>query len=57
MEHQKTLSLVNEPNYSKFMARKWNNVNDHSHANYNIGIKLSIITEVLKSNLCDNNVA
>ena len=35
MEHQKILNLLIEANASKFMARKWNIVNDNSHANYN----------------------
>ena len=28
MERQKTLNLLNEPNDSKFVIRKWNFVND-----------------------------
>ena len=28
MEHQKTLNLLNEANYSKCVTRKWNIVND-----------------------------
>ena len=33
MEHQKILNLLNEANDSKFLAGKWNIVNDNSKAN------------------------
>ena len=45
MEHPKILNLLNENSDSKFVTRKWNNVNDQSNANYDVG---NII-----SNLCD----
>ena len=32
--HQKILNLLNEANDSKFVTRKWNNVNDNSKSNY-----------------------
>ena len=57
MEHQKILNLLNEPNDSKFVTRKWNIVNDISNANYGVGNDIICNTEVLKSNLCDNNDA
>ena len=41
MEHQKIMNLFSEATESKFVARKWNSVNDNSN--------------VLKSNLCDYN--
>ena len=35
MEYQKQiLNLLNEASNSKFVARKWNIVNDQSNANY-----------------------
>ena len=37
MKHQKTLNLLNGANDSKFGTRKWNIVNDLSHANYEVG--------------------
>ena len=37
MEHQKILNLLNEQNDSKFVARKWNIVNDQSNGNYDVG--------------------
>ena len=57
MEHQKILNLLNEPNDSKFVTRKWNIVNDISNASYGVGNDIICNTEVLKSNLCDNNDA
>ena len=57
MEHQKLLSLLNETNDSKFVTRKWNIVSDQSSAKYDVGDEIIFNTEVLKSNLCDNNDA
>ena len=57
MEHQKILNLLNEANNSKFVTRKWNIINDQSHANYDVGNEMIYNTEVLKSNLCDYNNA
>ena len=57
MERQKILNLLNEANYSKFVTRKWNIVNDNSKANYGEGHEITYNTEVLKSNLCDYNDA
>ena len=37
MEHQKILNSLNEGNYSKFVAGKWNIVNDNSKSNYGAG--------------------
>ena len=34
MKHQKILNLMGEAKNSKFVTRKWNNVNDQSNANY-----------------------
>ena len=57
MEHQKISNWLNDANNSKFVARKWNIVNDNSKANYDAGNKITYNTEVLKSNLCDYNDA
>ena len=43
MEHQKLLNLSNQASDSKFLARKWNIVNDQSNANYDVGTRLSIL--------------
>ena len=53
MDHQKIINLLNEPNDSKFVTRKWNIVNDQSNTNYDIGNEIIDKTEFLKSNLCD----
>ena len=53
MEHQKILNLVNDTNNSKFVARKWNTVNDNSNSNYASANEIIYNTEILKSNLCD----
>ena len=57
MEHQKILNLLNEANYCKFMARKWNIVNDNSKSNYAAANEITYNTEILKSNLYDLNDA
>ena len=57
MEHQQILNLLNEANNSKFIARKWNIVNDNSKASYDAANEITYNTEVLKSNHCDYNNA
>ena len=51
------LNLMNEPNDSKFVTRKWSIVNDNSKENYGVGDEIIYNTEVLTSNLCDYNDA
>ena len=34
MKYQKILNLLNDANYSKFVTRKWNIVNDNSNSDY-----------------------
>ena len=53
----KILNLLNEANDSKFVARKWNIVNDNSKSNYDATNEITYNTEILKSNLCDYNKA
>ena len=53
MEHQKILNLLNDANDSKFVTRKWSNVNDNSKPNYGVGNEITYNTEVLKSNICN----
>ena len=43
MEHQKTSNLLNEANYSEFVTRKWNVVNDESNQIMMQQMKLPII--------------
>ena len=56
MEHQKLLNVLNA-NYSKFVTRNWNTVNDKSNTNYSVGNKIRYSIEILKSNICDYNDA
>ena len=49
------LNLNNEINDSKFVTRKWNNVNDNSKSSYDATNEITYNTEILKSNLCDYN--
>ena len=53
MEHQKILSLLDEASNSKFVARKWNIVNDNSKTSYDVANEITYNTEVLKSSLWD----
>ena len=53
MEHQKILHLLNKANHYKFVARKWNIVNDNLKANHNAANEVTYNAEVLKSSLCD----
>ena len=55
MEHKKILNLLNESNYSKFVTRKWNIVNNQSNTHHDVGNEIIYNTEVLKSTLCDYN--
>ena len=55
MGHRKIINLLNEPNDSKFMTRKWNIVNDQSEANYDVEKEIIYYIELLKSNLYDYN--
>ena len=43
------MNLMNESNDSKLVTKKWNNVDDQSNANYNVGNEVIYNTEVLKS--------
>ena len=51
MEHQKLLNLLNKANNSIFKTRKWNIINDHLKANYQVGNKISIILRLRKLRL------
>ena len=56
-ERQKILSLLNEASDSRFLIRKWNIVNDQSNGIYDVGNEIIHNTELLKSNLCDQQDA
>ena len=56
MDHQEILNLLNKSSDSKYVARKWNIVNDQLNANYDAGNKMHN-RDVLKSSLCNWNDA
>ena len=51
------MNLLNQSSYSKFVSGSWDIVNDQWNANYSVGNEIIYITELLKSNLGDYNVA
>ena len=53
MEYQKMLNLLNDANNSKFMARKWNIVNDNLNSNCATANEITYNTEILISYLCE----
>ena len=48
---------MNKGNNSKFATRKWNIANEKSKSNFDSTNKITYNTEILKSNLCDDNDA
>ena len=46
MKHPKILNLLNEPNDSKFVTRKWNIVNHQSNVNYDARNKFVYNTKI-----------
>ena len=57
MEHQKIFNLLIEASDSKFVKRKQNTANDQSNTNYDARNETIHNTKVLRSNLCNYNVA
>ena len=57
MEHQTILQFLIQANNFKFVTRQWNNINDQSNVNYDERNEIIYNTEVLKSDLCNYNVA
>ena len=57
MEHQTILQFLIEANNFKFVTRQWNNINDQSNVNYDERNEIIYNTEVLKSDLCNYNLA
>ena len=55
MEHPKISNLLNDANDSKFVARKWNIVNDNSNSIYAAANEITYNTDILKFNLCNYN--
>ena len=52
-EHFKTSELINDSTISKFVTRKWIEVNDLSGGQYSVNKNISFKTPMLWSDLCD----
>ena len=53
MEHYKISKLLNDSTVSKFVTRKWVEVNDSSSGQYSVNKNIRFETSILTSNLCD----
>ena len=53
MEHYKISKLLNDPTVSKFVTKKWVEVNDLSSGQYSDNKNIRFKTSVLRSNFCD----
>ena len=53
MEHHKISKLINNLTLSKFVVRKWIQVNDLSGSKYSVNKNIKFKTPTLRSDLCD----
>ena len=53
MEHYKISNLLNDSPVSKFVTRKWTEVNDLSGGQYSANKNIRFKTPMLRSDLCD----
>ena len=53
MEHYKISKLLNNSKVSKFVTKKWIEVNDLSSGQYPVDKSIRFKTSMLRSNLCD----
>ena len=53
MEHQKMSKLLNNSTVSKFVRRKWIEVNDLSGGQYSVNTNIRFKTPMLRPDLCD----
>ena len=53
MEHCKISKLLNYLTLSKFVTKKWIEVNDLSSGQYSVNKKIRFETSMLRSDLCD----
>ena len=53
MEHHKISKLINNLTLSKFVVRKWIQVNDLSGSKYSVNKNIKFKTLTLRSDLCD----
>ena len=57
MEHYKISKLLNDWTVSKFVTKKWVEVNDLSSGQYSVNKNIRFTTSMLGSNLCCYNDA
>ena len=57
MEHYKIFELLNDSAVSKFVTKKWIEVNDLSSGQYSIDKYIRFKASVLRPDLCDYNNA
>ena len=57
MEHYKIFELLNDSAVSKFVTKKWIEVNDLSSGQYSTDKYIRFKTSVLRPDLCDYNNA
>ena len=53
MKHYKTTKLLNDSTVSKFVIRKWIEVNDLSGGQYSVRKNIRFKTPMLRSDLCE----
>ena len=57
MERYKISKLLNDSSVSKFVTKKWIEVNDLSNSQYSASKNITFRTSMLRSNLCDHSDA
>ena len=57
MEHYKLSKLLNNSTVSKFMTKRWIEVNDSSSGQYSANKNIRFKTSMLRSDLCDESDA
>ena len=53
MEHYKISKLLNDSTMSKFVTKKWIEVNDLSSGQYSVNKKIRFTSSMLRSDICD----
>ena len=53
MEHYKISKLLNDSTISKFVTKKWVEMNDLSSGQYSVNKNIRFKTSMLRSDLCD----
>ena len=53
MDHYKKSKLLTDSNVSKFVTKKWIEVNYFSGSQYSVNKNITLKTPILRSDLCD----